>query len=60
MINIIIRVVKKRQLSIIKKNKELIKEKERNKYMMISKEERNKIKERSLERYYKLKAQYKE
>ena len=57
MINIIIRVVKKRQLSIIKKNKEM--EKETNTRLM-SKEERNKIKERSLKRYNKLKAQYKE
>ena len=57
MINIIIRVVKKRQLSIIKKNKEM--EKETNTRLMSNKE-RNKIKERSLKRYNKLKAQYKE
>ena len=38
----------------------MIKERERNKQKMMSKEEKNKRKERSLKRYYRLKAQYKE
>ena len=46
MINITITVVKKKLLNIIKKNKEMIKEREKNKHKMMSKEEKNKIKER--------------
>ena len=38
----------------------MIKKRERDKYSMIDTEEKNKIKKRSLERYYKPKAQYKE
>ena len=38
------------------KSKELIKERERHKYKMMSAEDRNKKKRKSLERYYKLKA----
>ena len=38
----------------------MIKKRERNKNKIMSKEKKNKIKERSLKRYYRLKAQYKE
>ena len=42
------------------KKKEMIKERERHKYQMMSIEDRNEKKRKSLERYYKSKTQYKE
>ena len=51
---------KEKAAKYYQKNEEMIKERERNEYKMMSKEEKNKIKERSLKRYYRLKAQYKE
>ena len=60
MTNITIKVVKKKLLHIINKNKEMIKKRETHKYSMMSTDDRNKKKRKSLERHYKLKAQYKE
>ena len=42
------------------KNKEIITKRERDKYKVMSREDRNEKKRKSLERYYKIKAQYKE
>ena len=42
------------------KNKEMIKEREKDIYQMMSREDRDEKKRKSLERYYKIKAQYKE
>ena len=42
------------------KNKEMIKQRERHKYQMMSREDRDEKKRKSLEIYYKLKVQYKE
>ena len=51
---------KEKAAEYYQKNKEIIKKREKDKYKGMSIEERKKIKKRSLERYYKLKAQYKE
>ena len=48
---------KEKAAKYYQKNKELIKERERHKYRMISAEDRNEKKRKSLERYYRLKAQ---
>ena len=42
------------------KNKEVIKKGERDKYKMMSREDRDEKKRKSLERYYRIKAQHKE
>ena len=42
------------------KNKEMIKKREKDRYRSMTDVERNEKKRKSLERYYKLKAQYKE
>ena len=46
-------VVKKDQKSIIKKNKEEIKKKERLKYWFMPESDKEIVRKRSLERYYK-------
>ena len=53
-------MVKKKLLNIIKKNKEMIKKRERDRYKSMADIERNEKINKSLERYYKLKAHYKE
>ena len=60
MANIIIKVVKKKLLCIIKKKNETIKKREKDRYRSMTDIERNDEKRKSLERYYKLKVQYKE
>ena len=47
---------KEKAAKYCQENIEMIKERERHKYKMMSNEEKNKIKERSLKRYYRLKA----
>ena len=42
------------------KCKEMVKQRERNNYKWMNTSEKNKIRKRSLDRYYKSKAQYKE
>ena len=59
MTNIIIKVVKKKLLCIIKNQRDDEK-REKDRYRSMTDIERNEKKRKSLERYYKLKAQYKE
>ena len=56
MTNIIMVVVKKKLLCIIKKNKEVIKKRERDIYKSMTDIERNEKIKKSLDRYYKLKS----
>ena len=51
---------KEKAAKYYQKNKEIVKERERSKYKMMSTEEKNKIKKGHWIYYYKLKAQYKE
>ena len=60
MTNIIIQVVEKKLFCSIKKNKETMKKREKDRYRSMTDIERNEKKIKSLERYYKLKAQCKE
>ena len=62
MTNITIKVVKKKLLCIIKKKQRnnKIKKREKDRHRSMIDIERNEKKRKSLERYYKLKAQYKE
>ena len=49
---------KEKAAKYYQENKEMIKQKERHKYKVMSAEDRNEKKRKSLERYHKLKAQY--
>ena len=55
MINIITKVVKKEKKKYYQENKEEIKKKERLKYWLMSESDKEIVRQRSLERYYRMK-----